>query len=98
MQDRFKTIIILRNDSSANWLANPNTLLQRGEVGLEFLDNGNVKMKIGDGIRVWTTLPYFGGEAADVSEAIAELETQVGKLNTDILALITRMTTVENKL
>ena len=98
MQERFKTIIILRNDSSANWLANPNALLQRGEVGLEFLDNGNVKMKIGDGIRVWTTLPYFGGEAADVSEAIAQLEAQVGKLNTDILALVTSMTAVENNL
>lgn len=98
MSQQFNTIIILRNDSSANWLTNAAAILMRGEVGLEFLENGNVKMKIGDGIRSWSALPYFGGETESIDAAIAKLEEQVGKLNTDILALMTRTTTVEEKL
>ena len=97
-QQIFKTVIILRNDSSANWLTNAATILQRGEVALEFLDSGKVKMKIGDGIRAWDALPYFGGETESIESAIAVLEEQVGKLNTDILALMTRTAAVEEKL
>lgn len=98
MSQLFKTVIILRNDTSANWLTNSAAILMRGEVGLEFLDSGSVKMKIGDGLRAWADLPYFGGESGSVDEAVAELEAQVGKLNTDILALMTRTTAVEEKL
>ena len=54
------TRIILRNDSTANWLANSSAVLLRGEVGLEFPESGQAKMKIGDGATAWTDLPYFG--------------------------------------
>lgn len=54
------TKIVLRNDSSENWsLANP--VLLKGECGIEFLNNGQTKLKIGDGITSWNQLPYFGG-------------------------------------
>lgn len=98
MSQQFKTVIILRNDSSANWLTNNSAILMRGEVGLEFLESGKVKMKIGDGIRSWQTLPYFGGETDTIEAAVTALEIEVGKLNTDILALMTRTATVEEKL
>lgn len=98
MSQIFKTVIILRNDTSANWLTNAAVILQRGEAGLEFLESGSVKMKIGDGLRAWSDLPYFGGETENVDKAIAALEEQVGKLNTDILALMTRTATVEERL
>ena len=63
------TRIVLRNDSTANWLASESTVLMRGEVGIEFLDSGKVKMKVGNGTSTWAELPYFGGEEGHVFEA-----------------------------
>ena len=56
------TRIILRNDSTASWLTNESTVLLKGEVGIEFLADGKVKVKIGDGTKTWAQLDYFGGE------------------------------------
>lgn len=64
-----RTRIVLRNDSTANWLANESVILLKGEVGIEFLENSQAKMKIGDGTKTWAQLPYFGGEEAHVYEA-----------------------------
>lgn len=77
------TRIVIRNDSTTNWLTNESTVLLKGEVGIEFLEDGKVKMKVGDGIKTWTQLPYFGGEEAktfQVSslEEITETELAVG--------------------
>lgn len=55
-----RTRIILRNDSTANWIANNSAVLLRGEVGIEFPENGAPKIKIGDGISTWADLPYLG--------------------------------------
>lgn len=53
------TKIVLRNDTTENWLvAADTTVLLRGEIGLEYADTG-VKMKIGDGTSTWSQLPYF---------------------------------------
>jgi hypothetical protein len=54
--------IVLRHDSTANWLANESSVLLRGEIGVEFFDDGKVKFKIGDGVTPWSGLSYFGGE------------------------------------
>lgn len=62
------TRIVLRNDSSANWLTNKDQILLKGEVGIEFLADGKVKMKVGDGTKTWEQLSYFGGESAHVIE------------------------------
>ena len=69
MSNTLTTRIILRNDSTANWLANENQVLLKGEVGIEFLANGKVKMKIGDGTSPWKSLAYFGGDEGHVFEA-----------------------------
>ena len=79
----FNTRIVIRNDSTTNWLTNESAVLLKGEVGIEFLADGKVKMKVGDGIKTWTQLPYFGGEEAktvQVSslEEITETELAVG--------------------
>lgn len=63
------TRIVLRNDSTANWLANSTQILLKGEVGIEFLENGKVKMKVGDSVHTWAELPYFGGDECHVFEA-----------------------------
>lgn len=77
------TRIILRNDSTANWLTNESTILLKGEIGVEFLADGKVKIKIGDGIKTWTQLPYFGGEEAKTFQVgsldeITETDLAVG--------------------
>ncbi len=49
----------LRNDTAANWSSVGNSLvLLRGEFAYE-TDTG--KLKIGDGVTVWNSLPYFAG-------------------------------------
>ena len=66
---QLNTRIVLRNDSTSEWLTNSSKVLLKGEVGIEFLDDGKVKIKIGDGVRSWSELPYFGGEEGHVFEA-----------------------------
>ena len=79
-----RTRIVLRNDSTANWLDNEDAVLLKGEVGVEFQANGKAKMKIGEGTKTWAELPYFGGEDAKtfqvgaLSEIPADAELAVG--------------------
>ena len=70
-----KTRILLRNDETANWLKNQNTVLGQGEAGVEFLANGKTKIKIGDGVKKWSELPYVDGEDI-VKEQIFQIEAQ----------------------
>lgn len=77
------TRIVIRNDSTTNWLTNESVVLLKGEVGIEFLADGKVKMKVGDGIKTWAQLPYFGGEEAKTFQVgsldeITETDLAVG--------------------
>ena len=77
------TRIVIRNDSTTNWLTNESAVLLKGEVGIEFLVDGKVKMKVGDGIKTWAQLDYFGGEEAKTFQVssldeITETELAVG--------------------
>ena len=47
--------IQLRRDTAANWFTT-NPILKVGEPGV---DTTNDKIKIGDGITAWNSLPYF---------------------------------------
>lgn len=60
--EQLNTRIVLRNDSSANWLANEEQILLKGEVGVEFLEEGKTRIKIGDGETPWKNLEYFNVE------------------------------------
>lgn len=95
-ENTLKTRIILRNDTTANWLANKDQVLKRGEVGVEFEENGKVKIKIGNGIATWEELAYFGGQSeeqvfqvdwngagtkeAAITTAVGEAELQAGDI------------------
>lgn len=82
---QLNTRIILRNDSSTNWLSNKDQVLLKGEVGFEFQESGKVKMKVGDGVKTWEQLEYFGGEelAGDgKSIIIAEKQIQLKGFDT----------------
>ena len=79
------TRIVIRNDSSVNWLTNKSAVLLKGEIGIEFLADGKVKMKVGDGTKTWEQLPYFGGEEAKVFQVgslseITETDLAVGDI------------------
>ena len=66
-----KTRIILRNDTTAGWeavKADDTYKLLKGEIGIEFVESGSPKMKIGDGTSTWEALPYFGGTATELFE------------------------------
>lgn len=63
------TRIVLRNDSTVNWNAASDAILLRGEIGIEFQEDGKAKVKIGDGTTTWESLPYFGGDESHVFEA-----------------------------
>lgn len=52
-----KDLIQVRRDNSANWLS-VNPILASGEIGFELDTN---KMKVGDGTRPWSLLPYGNG-------------------------------------
>ena len=51
-----QTIIVLRNDSSTDW-ANSDVVLRNGELGVSYLENGNVIVKAGNGEDVFADLP-----------------------------------------
>ena len=50
------TIIVLRNDKSTDW-ANSEVVLREGELGVSYLENGNVMVKAGNGQDVFADLP-----------------------------------------
>lgn len=54
-------IIQIRRDTAANWTST-NPVLADGEFGIE--KGSPNKLKIGDGITAWSTLPYFGSAAS----------------------------------
>ena len=85
---QIKTRIALRNDSTANWEANSDVVLMKGEMGVEFTDAGENKMKLGDGQKTWAQLDYFGGET-DVHQAqVYQADLAEGE---DDIAAITRV-------
>ena len=89
----FKTIITLRQGTTAEW-ANSEDVLKTGEMGLEYLSDGNVKIKAGDGEHLWSALPYIGSDvksanvfqveltANDIDD-IAAIEAQVAAENAE---------------
>ena len=52
---QLQTIIVLRNDKSTDW-ASSEVILREGELGVSYLDNGNVMVKAGNGVDTWAKL------------------------------------------
>ena len=53
-----RTRILIRNDVAVNWTS-VNPKLSKGEMGIEIDTN---LIKIGDGVKTWSELPYFKGD------------------------------------
>jgi hypothetical protein len=55
-EKQLNTVIVLRNDKSTDW-ADSKVVLREGELGVSYLDNGNVMVKAGNGKDMWADLP-----------------------------------------
>ena len=47
-ENTLSTVIVLRNDKSTEW-ADSEVILREGELGVSYLENGNIVVKAGDG-------------------------------------------------
>lgn len=82
------TIITLRQGTTAQW-ASSNIVLAQGEAGLEYLTDGSVKLKAGDGQHKWSELSYIGNNASvfqvtvvdDSTDDVVAIEAQVTSEN-----------------
>lgn len=72
----------LRRDSSAQWTS-VNPILAQGEMGFE-INSG--KVKVGDGVHTWNTLPYL---TSNLEVIAANLQSQINYIasNTDAAQL-----------
>lgn len=77
------TIITLRQGTTAQW-ASSTVVLKQGEMGLEYLTDGTVKIKAGDGTSLWSALPYIGSDVKDANVFQVELSAD----DTDDIAAI----------
>lgn len=77
------TIITLRQGTTAEW-ATSSVVLKKGEAGLEYLADGSVKLKAGDGEHLWADLSYIGGDAKVAN--VFQVELSAGELD-DIAAI-----------
>ena len=78
-----KTIITLRQGTTAEW-ADSEVVLKTGEMGLEYLKNGSVKIKAGDDEHLWGDLPYVGSDVKSAN--IFQVELSEGDVD-DIAAI-----------
>ena len=66
------TIITLRQGTTEEW-ANSTLKLRIGEMGLEYLTDGSVKIKAGDGEHLWSDLSYIGSDVKSANVFQVEL-------------------------
>ena len=60
MAKEIMVTIVLRHNTTAGWEKNKNIILNKGELGIEFIANDkSPKIKIGNGRYSWDKLPYF---------------------------------------
>ena len=64
--------IILKNDFTENWTSNQEKVLQKAEAAIEFLQDGKIKMKVGDGQTSWKNLNYLNPDEIYIGETEPE--------------------------
>lgn len=80
-QKHFDTRIQWKRDTSSNWTAN-NPVLLNGEIIIVDTDNGEIRFKIGDGVKTYTQLPFEDEAIRNlINEKINELSTGVAYIN-----------------
>ena len=64
---QLNTKLVIRNDSLENWEAHKNVVLLKGEMGIAFDADGKNYIKIGDGVKTWEQLDWYGNEQTGAS-------------------------------
>ena len=85
------TIITLRQGTTAEW-ADSTVVLKQGEMGLEYLVDGSVKIKAGNGEKLWSALPYIGSDVKDANV----FQVELGADDTDDIAAIEAQVAAES--
>lgn len=85
------TIITLRQGTTAEW-ADSTVVLAQGEAGLEYLADGSVKIKAGDGEHLWSDLKYIGSDV----KAANVFQVELAENATDDIAAIEAQVLAEN--
>lgn len=85
------TIITLRQGTTAEW-ADSTVILKQGEMGLEYLTDGTVKIKAGDDEHLWSALPYVGSDVKSANVFQVELSAN----DVDDIAAIEAQVAAEN--
>lgn len=63
------TRIVICNDTTANWGTSQKVIL-KGEYAIEFRENGEPKVKIGNGVDTFANLPYITNTPTEITNAI----------------------------
>jgi hypothetical protein len=93
-QKTLNTILVLRNDLTTAWESSTYKL-RKGELGLEYLANGKVKIKAGavGGDKEWKDLPYIGGDDGHVFTDVVPQLKEDGKTMESHTEAIARVAT-----
>ena len=86
-----QTIITLRQGTTEEW-ASSAVVLKQGEAGLEYLANGSVKIKAGNGKDLWSALPYIGSDV----KAANVFQVELTEDDLDDISAIEAQVTAEN--
>ena len=85
-----KTIITLRQGTTAEW-AESTVVLKTGEMGLEYLADGSVKIKAGDDEHLWRDLAYVGSDV----KAANVFQVELAEGDVDDIAAIEEQVAIE---
>lgn len=88
---KLNTIITLRQGTTSEWNSS-SYKLEKGEMGLEYLSDGTVKLKCGDGEHIWTALPYVGSDV----KAANVFQVTLSESDVDEIAAIEKQVTLES--
>lgn len=90
----FNTKILLRNDTIEKWQSS-SLQLGKGEVALSW-ENGNCKLKVGDGTKTWSELDYLALDESQISSFLTTIESDISALEDRATALETDVSTLSS--
>jgi hypothetical protein len=86
------TKITLRQGTTSEWNNENSVKLEKGEMGLEYCEDGTVKIKAGDGVSHWSNLSYVGSDV----KAANVFQVDLTENDTDDISAIEAKVNAEN--
>ena len=90
---QLNTVLVLRNDETSAWESSQR-ILKKGELGLEYQEDGTVKIKAGNDADVFSDLSYIGSDVKHAkvikvtldendTDDIAAIEAKIAEMNVE---------------